>query len=89
MPKNLYNNVVVIEWVDQRERGVFDALADTLRLNPSLPGALGRAVYHDNLIQLLSVAVVTHELYAPGHHMREYLEGYISEVQSILHESSF
>ena len=89
MPKNLYNNVVVIEWVDQRERGVFDALADTLLLNPSLPGALGRAVYHDNLIQLLGVAVVTHEMYVLVHHMREDLEGYISEVQSILHESSF
>ena len=89
MPKNLDNNVLIIEWVDQRERGVFDALTDTLRLNPNLPGALGRALYHDSLIQLLGVAVVTHELYTPGHHMREYLEGYISEIQSILREEGF
>lgn len=89
MTKHIDNNAVVIEWVDQRERGVFDALADTLRLKPNLPGALGRAVYHDSLIQLLRVAVVTYELYGPGHHMREYLEGYISEVRSILGEGTY
>ena len=89
MTKHIDDNAVVIEWVDQRERGVFDALADTLRLKPNLPGALGRAVYHDSLIQLLSVAVLTYELYGPGHHMREYLEGYISEVRSILGESTY
>lgn len=89
MAKHIDDNAVVIEWVDQRERGVFDALADTLRLKPNLPGALGRAVYHDSLIQLLGATVVTYELYGPGHHMREYLEGYISEVQSILREGTF
>ena len=87
--KHIDDNAVVIEWVDQRERGVFDALADTLRLKPNLPGALGRAVYHDSLTQLLGVAFVTYELYGPGHHMREYLEGYISEVQSVLSEGTF
>lgn len=89
MTKHIDDNAVVIEWVDQRERGVFDALADTLRLKPNLPGALGRAVYHDSLIQLLGVAVVTYELYGPRHHMREYLEGYISEVRSILGEGAY
>ena len=89
MSEHIDDNAVVIEWVDQRERGVFDALADTLRLNPNVPGALGRAVYHDSLVQLLGVAVVTYELYGPGHHMSEYLEGYISEVQSILDEGTY
>jgi hypothetical protein len=89
MTKHIDNNAVVIEWIDQRERGVFDALADTLRLKPNLPGALGRAVYHDSLVQLLGVAVVTYELYGPGHHMCEYLEGYISEVQNILGEGTY
>ncbi len=83
------NNLVVIEWVDEHERGVFDALRDTLRLNPNLPGAPGRAVYHDSLIQLISVACITHELYAPGHPMRQYLEGYISEAERALHEETF
>ena len=87
--KHIDDNAVVIEWVDQRERGVFDALADTLRLKPNLPGALGRADYHDSLTQLLGVAFVTYELYGPEHHMREYLEGYISEVQSVLSEGTF
>jgi hypothetical protein len=89
MIKRSDDKAVVIKWVDQRERGVFDALADTLRLKPNLPGALGRAVYHDSLIQLLGVAIVTYELYGPGHHMRQYLEGYILEVQSILREGTF
>ena len=89
MTKYIDDNAVVIEWIDQRERGVFDALADTLLLKPNLPGALGRAVYHDSLVQLLGVAMVTYELYGPGHHMREYLEGYISEVQSILDEGTY
>jgi hypothetical protein len=84
MTEHINDNAAVIKWIDQRERGVFDALADTLRLNPNLPGALGRAVYHDSLVQLLGVAVVTYELYGQGHHMREYLEGYISEVQSVI-----
>jgi hypothetical protein len=84
MADHIDDNVVFIEWVNQRERGVFDALSDTLRLKPNVPGALGRAVYHDSLVQLLGVAVVTYELYGPGHHMREYLEGYISEVKSII-----
>jgi hypothetical protein len=87
--KHIDDNAVVIEWIDQRERGVFDALADTLRLKPNLPGALGCAVYHDSLVQLLGVAVVTYELYGTGHHMREYLEGYISEVRSILSEGTY
>lgn len=89
MTKHIDENVVVIEWIDQRERGIFDALVDTIRLKPNLPGVLGRAVYHDSLVQLLGVAVVTYELYGPGHHMREYLEGYISEVQSILGEGTY
>jgi hypothetical protein len=89
MAEHIDDNVVFIEWVNQRERGVFDALSDTLRLKPNVPGALGRAVYHDSLVQLLGVAVVTCELYGPGHHMREYLEGYISEVKSILGEGTF
>jgi hypothetical protein len=88
MSEHIDDNVVVIEWVSQRERGVFDALADTLRLKPNLPGALGRAIYHDSLTQLLGAAFVTYELYGPGHHMREYLEGYMSEVQSVLGEST-
>jgi hypothetical protein len=89
MAEHIDDTVVFIEWVNQRERGVFDALSDTLRLRPNVPGALGRAVYHDSLVQLLGVAVVTYELYGPGHRMREYLEGYISEVNSILGEGTF
>lgn len=89
MTKHSDDNAVGIEWIDRREWGIFDALADTLRLNPNLPGALGRAVYHDSLFQLLGVAMMIYELYGPGHHMREYLEGYISEVQSILGEGTY
>ena len=80
---------VVIQWADEHERGAFDALTDTLRSNPNLPGALGRAIYQDNLVQLIKVAVMAHELYAPGHPMRRYLKGYISEVKTVLREGSF
>lgn len=89
MPKNIDNNAPVIQWADAHERGVFDALSDSLRLNPNLPGALGHAIYQDNLIQLISVATVSYELYPPDNHMRQYLEGYISEVESILREGNF
>lgn len=87
MPNNFDN--IVIQWADERERGVFDALADTLQLNPNLPGALGYAIYQDSLIQLITVAIMSHELYTPGHRMRRYLEGYISQVESILGEGGF
>lgn len=80
---------VIVEWADEHERGAFDALADTLRSNPNLPGALGRAVYRDNLVQLISTAVMAHELYTPDHYMRRYLKGYISEVEAVLREGSF
>ena len=87
MQKNI--DKVVIEWADEHERGAFDALADTLRSNPNLPGALGRAIYQDNLVRLVEVAVVAHELYAPGHRMRRYLEGYISGIETVLREGRF
>ena len=87
MPENVSN--VVIQWADEYERGVFAALTDTLGLKPDLPGALGRAIYRDNLTELINVAVTAYEQYAPGHHMRKYLEGYISEVEYILREETF
>jgi hypothetical protein len=79
---------VVIWWDDERERGIFDALADTLRLNSSLPGALGGALYRHNLAQLIDDAVTAYELCPPGHPMRRYLEGYVSEVESVLREAT-
>ena len=88
MPENVSN--VIIKWANEYERGVFAALTDTLGLKPSLPGALlGRAIYRDNLTELINVAVTAYEQYAPGHHMRKYFEGYISEVESILREETF
>ncbi len=80
---------VIIEWADEHERGAFDALTDTLRSNPNLPGALGRTIYRDNLVQLIRVAVVAYEQYTPGHYMRRYLKGYISEVEAVLRAGSF
>ena len=80
---------VVIQWANEHEHGAFDALADTLRSNPKLPGALGHAIYRDKLVQLIKVAVMAHELYAPEHYIRRYLKGYISEVEAILREGNF
>jgi hypothetical protein len=47
------------------------------------------ATYRDNLARLIDEAVAAYELYAAGHHMRRYLEGYVSEVESFLREGSF
>ena len=87
MPENVSN--VIIQWANEYERGVFDALTDTLGLKPNLPGALGRAIYRNNLTELINVAVMAYKQYAPGHHIRTYLEGYVSEVESILREETF